>query len=64
MLTAILLASIFNIGCAHYSKDCPEPKRLPDEWLECNDHRSDSERYSFLSSGELGKSPSFESSSA
>ena len=59
ILTALLLAFIFVTGCAHYRTDCPEPKRLPDEWLECNDHRSAYEQYSSLSTGELGKSPTF-----
>jgi hypothetical protein len=30
-LAAALSAFIFIIGCAPYRKDCPEPKRLPDE---------------------------------
>ena len=53
LLTALLLAFVFITGCAHYRKDCPEPKRLPDEWLECNAHRNDSGKYSSPSAGEM-----------
>jgi hypothetical protein len=59
ILTSLLLAFIFATGCAHYRKDCPEPKRLPDEWLECSDHRSDPAKHSSLSAGKLEKAPGF-----
>jgi hypothetical protein len=54
-LLAILLAFAFVTGCAHYRKDCPEPKRLPDEWLECNGHRFDSGKYALQRAGELAQ---------
>ncbi len=46
MLAAVLSAFIFNIGCAHFRKDCPELKCLPDEWLKCNTQVTDSGKYS------------------
>ncbi len=52
MLAAVLLAFIFISGCANFRKDCPEPKRLPDEWLECNTQGTDSGKYSSFSAGE------------
>ncbi len=52
MLAAVLSAFILITGCAHFRKDCPEPKRLPDEWLECNTHGTDSGKYSSSSAGE------------
>ncbi len=64
MLAALLALFIFIAGCAHFRKDCPEPKRLPDEWLECSDHRSGSERHSPLSAGETATAFIFEVSGA
>ncbi len=52
MLASVLLAFIFISGCAHFRKDCPELKRLPDEWLECNTQGTDSGKYSFSGAGE------------
>ncbi len=42
VLTPLLLARILITDCAHYRKNCPEPRHLPDELVGCNDHRSDS----------------------